>query len=88
MTKIINFFDKYFFETVLIILTLICLFNGYFNIGLWHDGAWYILNTVQNTPSIEHTRFFVSFLLSLPTYFINLLNINNIEKLLCIFPKL
>lgn len=79
MNKIINFLDNHFFEIVLFLLFVIAFYNGCCNVGILSDGAWYILNSIQNSPTIDHTRFFVSFLLSAPTFFINLININNVS---------
>lgn len=79
MNKFINFLDNYFFEIVLFLLFSIAIYNGCCNVAILSDSAWYILNLIQNNPTIDHTRFFVSFLLSVPIFFINLLNINNVS---------
>lgn len=79
MKQIIDFFDNYFFEIVFLLLIVISFYNGYCNIGIWNDGAWYVLNAIQNSPAIDKTRLISSFLLCFPIYFFNLININNIN---------
>ena len=79
MKRFTIFLDNYFFEIILIILVSMAFWNGYCNIGIWPDGAWYVLAAIQNIIHIDTTRLIGSFLFSTPIYFINLLDINNIE---------